>query len=117
MIRIIIVSIFLVSLISCKLTSDKQTLKTSFSTDTTLILTKNMNQGNVWGIDLKIIGNLNDTITLIHTNGDNIAYKYKLIGGIDTTYHTDWYSDSCMIKFENVKEPIKNLQIDYEFFD
>lgn len=117
MIRIIIVSIYFVSLISCNLTNDKQTLTTNISSDTTLILKKNMNQGNIWGIDLKIIGNLHDTITLIHTNGDNVAYRHKLIGGIDTIYHSDWYSDSCLIKFENVKEPIKDLQIDYEFFD
>ncbi len=115
--RIIIVSVFFLTFISCNMTNDRQKLRANIQADTTLVLKKTANQGNVWGIDLKIIGDFNDTITLIHTNGDNVAYLHKLIGGIDTTYHTDWYSDSCLIRFENIKEPIKDLQINYEFFD
>lgn len=97
--------------------SDRQELRTNIQSDTTLILKKNEKQGNIWGIDIKIVGDCKDTITLIHTNGDNVAYHHKLVGGIDNTYRTDWYSDSCLIRFENIKEPINDLQIDYEFFD
>lgn len=107
----------MLTFISCTMKSDKQELRTNIQSDTMLILKKAKKQGNVWGIDLKIVGYFKDTIALIHTNGDNVAYHYKLFGGIDTTYHTDWYSDSCLIRFENIKEPIKDLKINYEFFD
>ncbi|NOU62331.1 hypothetical protein [Marinifilum caeruleilacunae] len=117
MTRIIIASIFLLVFTSCNMTSDTQNLRADIQADTILILKKISKQGNIWGIDIKINGDFDDTITLIHTNGKNVAYHYKLIGGIDTTYHTDWYSDSCLVKFENIKEPIKDLQIEYEFFD
>lgn len=117
MIRIIIASIFLLAFISCNMTNDSQYLRTNIVSDTTLILKKTTKQGNIWGIDIKLNGDFNDTVTLIHTNGENVAYRHKLIGGIDTLYHTDWYSDSCLVKFENINEPIKDLRIDYEFFD
>ncbi len=109
--------IIILFFVSCQITDSKQKLKTDIKTDATLVLRKTDNQGNIWGIKLYIIGDFNDTITLIHTNGDNVAYRHKLIGRIDTIYRTDWYSDSCLIIFENIKKPIKDLYIEYEFFD
>lgn len=116
-IRTILIVLFITILVACNSVSDKQRIVINVNTDTTLILKKTLHQGNVWGIDLKIHGNFVDTIVLIHTNGNNVSYKYQLIGSVDSIYRTDWYADSCLIKFENVKKPIMDLEIEYEFFD
>lgn len=115
--RLIRTLIFLLIFTSCKMNSYEQKLIIDIQSDTTLIIKKIEKQGDVWGLNLKIVGDFKDTVTLIHTNGDNIAYHHKLISGIDSIYqyHSDWYSDSCLIRFENIKKPIMNLRIDYEF--
>jgi hypothetical protein len=115
--RTILIVLFITVLVACNSVSDKQSIKINVQKDTTLILEKTLQQGNIWGIDLEIHGNFVDTVVLIHTNGNNVSYKYQLIGGVDSIYRTDWYSDSCLIKFENVKKPIMDLEIEYEFFD
>ncbi len=108
---------FIMIFTSCKIDSDKQLLKVNIQSDTTLILKKVEGQGNVWGINMKIVGEFKDTVELIHTDGDNIVCWRKMIGGVDSIYHADWYSDSCVIRFKDIKEPIVELYIYYEFLD
>ena len=104
-------------LISCQNSSDKQVLKFDLTKDTSLILRKNIDQKNIWGFNLQINGFFKDTVDLIITNQSNVNYYRKLISKTDTIYHGDWYADSIMIKFRNVKETIKDLKIRYEFYN
>jgi hypothetical protein len=114
--RFLIAIFLLTNIVSCKLTSDIQTLEAKIYSDTTLILKKNPNQGNIWGIDIKFSGDIQDSVVVTQVNG-NIAYIHNLHGRVDTTYHSDWYSDSCLITFKFIASPINNLQIEYEFLD
>jgi hypothetical protein len=115
--RFLIAIFFFTNLVSCKLSNDTQTLKTNIYSDTTLILKKKQSQGSIWGIDIKISGNIHDSVIIIHPNGKNVASRYNLFVRVDTTFHSDWYSDSCLIKFKKIETPIKNLQIEYKFID
>ena len=104
-------------LTSCTYQTNHQKLKLDITSDTMLKLKKKAKQGNVWGIDLKIKGNFTDTVKLIQSNGKNVIYKHQLIGEYHSKYRIDWYSDSCIISFENVNKPVKNIEIEYEFLD
>lgn len=115
--RIIIVVLLILTQFSCKNLSDRQTINIKLKNDTTLILKKKIEQGNIWGIDLKISGNYKDTITLIHPNGNSRSNSNILFGGVDSKYKADWYSDSCIIKFKKVKNATVDIQIDYKFLD
>lgn len=112
--KVIILFGVLILLLSC---SNKQTFNANNVSDTTFVLKKKPTQGNVWNLHLIINGDFHDTISLIHPNGNNLRKEYILIGGVDTTYDSDWYSDSCLIKIGKLNKPIKNLQIDYQFYD
>jgi len=105
------------SLTSCHRSDNQQTKLLDLSSDTSLVIRKNEQQGSIWGIDLKITTACDDTITVVQTNFDNVAYTHKLAGGNDLNYSTDWYSDSCLIIFEGVQATITGLEIEYEFFD
>ena len=112
--KVIIIFGFLIFLFSC---SNKQTFRASNVNDTTFVLKKESGQGHIWNLHLAVKGDFLDTISLIAPENNNRQHKYIVIGGADTTYDSDWYSDSCIIKIENLNKPIKNLQIDYQFFD
>ncbi len=112
--KVIIIFGFLIFLFSC---SNKQTFRANNVNDTTFVLKKKSGQGHIWNLHLAIKGDIHDTISLIAPGNTNPQNKYRLIGGTNTTYDSDWYSDSCIIKIENLNKPIKKLQIDYQFFD
>jgi hypothetical protein len=115
--RFLIAVFLLTNLVSCKLACDKQKLKSDIYSDTTLILRKKTRQGNIWGIDINISGNIHDSVIVIQSNGKNVSYNRILFGLVDRTYHSDWYSDSCLIIFKKIQTPIKDLTIRYKFLD
>ena len=102
---------------TCNHSANRQITEFDLIKDSSLVLRKTKNQSNIWGFNLQINGSFVDTIKLIMTNQENVVYSQKLIGITDSIYRGDWYSDSILIKFENVKNPIKNIKMQYVFFD
>lgn len=115
--QILLISFFLFALVACQMFNDSRRLTIDIESDTTLVLQKMDGQAAIWGMNLQITGYLEDTIALSLSNGENVFDDYKLAGKIDTIFHSDWYNDTCFVRFEHVKRPVKDLRIDYEFFD
>lgn len=109
--------IFLIILNSCNRLNFNDKLNVNIHSDTTLVLSKESNQDFIHAFKFTISGNIEEEITVIKTNGYNVAYKYELIGSVDTSFSGDWYSDTCLIKFENISKAIKDLEIEYVFYD
>lgn len=115
--RQIFVFIFLLIILSsCGLLSNEEKINVNIHSDTTLVLSKNKNLKYVNGFELIIKGKIEEKIIVTQTNGHNVAYKRELIGIVDTTFFGDWYADTCLIKFEKINKPIKDLEIRYTFY-
>ncbi len=102
---------------ACFFNSRKRTIKTRINNDTTFVLRKLERQGTIWGMSVRIKAEFKDSITVSKSVGNGQKYEYILIGKIDTTFKGDWYSDSCNLEFEKVKNPLEEVFIEYDFFD
>jgi len=114
--QIITFILFLIILESCDINGYQQEIKVNIHSDTTLMLTKNNYQGNINGFKFRIRGEIKDKIIMIQTNGHNIEYNYELVGFVDTVFFGDWYANTCLLRFENINKPIKDLEIEYTFY-
>ena len=114
--QIITTIFFLTIFSSCDIIGYQQKINVNIHSDTTLVLTKKINQEFISGFEFRISGEIEEKIIVTQTNGHNVAYKYELVGLVDSTFFGDWYADTCLIKFENINKPIKNIEIGYTFY-
>jgi len=91
-------------------------LNINVQSDTIITLSNFDNKGNVFKLDFKVKGVLKERIIMTQIIENSFDYKHELIGEIDSVFGGDWYSNTCRLKFENIKTPI-SLRIDYSFYE
>lgn len=99
------------------LKNNSKTAEITLNKGKQLLLTKDEKQKNIYAIEIDFKGQLmfNTTIFLCDSVGiPNQQIRLKK-GDIDYFYAGDWYSPSCMLKFESTALPKGKLKIDYRF--
>ena len=113
-----LIFVFIIFIVfSCNNMTIEQSMTVNIENDTTIVLTKKDWQGIVNGLEIILLTNYNDTIEFYQSNGVNVNYQYFMFEQSEKTIKGDWYADTCFLSFKNVKEPIDNLKINYQFFD
>ena len=89
----------------------------NIKTKKTIILNKKSSKGNIYGIRIKISGQIEgeSKISLILNNKEYKTNKLK--GNFSFNWDCDWYSDSAKIIYEPINAKDGKVLIEYEFKD
>ena len=112
----ILLILTLLTLISCRETNYYNTVKINIQSDTIITLENLNSKGDVFKLEFKIKGKLNEGVLMTKIIENSFDYKYELNGEVDSVFCGDWYSNTCRLKFENIETPV-NLKIDYSFYE
>ena len=94
--------------------SDKQSVKFDLNNDTCIVLRKGFDQSSIWHLNIQKLGETDDSTEVIISNFKNVAYRKKMT---DSIYNGDWYADSVLIKFVNVRKSSQSIELIYLFAD
>lgn len=72
-----------------------------------------------FSMDLKMTGKINGVgiLSFQWTDNDTSYKKDTIVDNFNVEYKGDWYSDSCIIKYEPISGTKGDLIIDYKMFN
>ena len=82
-----------------------------------IVLKPNNNQGGIHSLSLMISGKSDGKIIISKAYSDSsIDFIDTVESRIDLNYSGDWYSDSCILFFENINAKKTKLKICFRFY-
>ena len=85
---------------------------------TTVLLSKNSDQGSIDGITILITGQIDGVATIHpHNGGENYPTYHIKRGRIRLKISGDWYTDECLLEYEPIDVSSGSLKIRYQFHE
>jgi len=82
-----------------------------------VILVKNKNQGNIYGLSLEVVGKIDGKAIMQKGKTCNIIYQKDTIEQkIKLSLGGDWYQDTCYLIYQPLTSKSGVLNINYKFF-
>ena len=98
--------------------NEQQKTTIDLSQESELILNKNKTQGDIFAIEIEILGESTSNLTILSENSDGQVIKEIKLkkGTIDFIYQNEWYTSTCNLIFSSKEKMSGKLKINYRFF-
>ncbi|NEQ49017.1 MAG: hypothetical protein F6K11_02630 [Leptolyngbya sp. SIO3F4] len=103
-------------IVGCSSRSQTQSIQDA-STQQKIVLTKENNEGNVYGLTVRMRGNISGEADIsLMLSEDKAYYTETVSGDVQFRWRGDWYADEIEILYEPKTETSGSIDIKYDFW-